>query len=87
MYWMRKGKRDPLQYFSRYPGRFRMLHVKDMAADGSMVDVGAGNTDWKAIFHHARAAGVRHAFLEHDEPKDALAFARGGYDYLKRLRY
>jgi sugar phosphate isomerase/epimerase len=87
IYWMRKGGRDPLAYFANHPGRFHMLHVKDMAADGQMVDVGAGNTDWKAIFKHARAAGVRHYFLEHDEPKDPLAFARSGAEYLKRLRY
>lgn len=87
LYWIRAGKRDPLVYFARYPGRFPMVHVKDMAADGSMVDVGAGVTDWKKIFHQSRAAGIRHYFLEHDEPKDPLAFAKSGFDYLKRLRF
>jgi sugar phosphate isomerase/epimerase len=86
IYWIRKGRRDPLDYFARYPGRFHMLHVKDMAADGSMVDVGAGTTDWKAIFRQAHAAGVRHYFLEHDEPKDPIAFARTGYQYLRSIR-
>jgi sugar phosphate isomerase/epimerase len=87
IFWIRKGQRDPLTYFARYPGRFHMLHVKDMAADGSMVDVGAGATDWKAIFRQARAAGVRHYFLEHDDPKDPLAFAKSGFEYLKQLRF
>ncbi len=87
LFWIRKGHRDPLTYFTRYPGRFHMVHVKDMAANGDMVDVGAGVIDWKAIFRQARPAGVRHYFLEHDEPKDPLAFARRSFDYLKHLRY
>ena len=87
IFWIRKGQRDPLDYFARYPGRFHMLHVKDMAADGSMVDVGAGAIDWKAIFRAAPAAGVEHYFLEHDEPKDSLAFAKSGFEYLKHLRF
>jgi sugar phosphate isomerase/epimerase len=87
LFWIRAGKRDPLTYFAKYPGRFHMVHVKDMGADGGMVDVGAGVIDWKAIFRQAHAAGVRHYFLEHDEPKDPLAFAKSGFDYLKQLRY
>jgi sugar phosphate isomerase/epimerase len=87
LFWIRKGGRDPLVYFRKYPGRFPMVHVKDMAADGSMVDVGAGAIDWKEIFHQSHLAGIRHYFLEHDEPADPLAFAQTGYDYLKRLRF
>lgn len=87
LFWIRAGKRDPLAYFAKYPGRFHMVHVKDMAADDSMVDVGAGVIDWKQLFRQSHAAGIRHYFLEHDEPKDPLAFARSGYEYLKRLRF
>src|SRR5262249_26260639 len=50
LYWIRKGGQDPLAYFRRWPGRFPMVHVKDMSADGHMVDVGAGAIDWRAIF-------------------------------------
>ena len=41
----------------------------------------------RLIFGQSHAAGIRHYFLEHDEPKDPLAFARSGYAYLKRLRF
>jgi sugar phosphate isomerase/epimerase len=42
IFWLVKGGKDPLAYFAKYPGRFSSVHVKDMAADGTMVDVGAG---------------------------------------------
>ena len=53
LYWIVKAGGDPLRYFAGYPGRFPLLHVKDMARDGSMVDVGAGTIDFRAIFAHA----------------------------------
>ena len=31
LYWITKGGQDPLAYFARWPGRFRLVHVKDSA--------------------------------------------------------
>ena len=42
LFWITKGGGDPLAYFAKYPGRFPLVHVKDMTADGRMVDVGRG---------------------------------------------
>jgi len=86
LYWIRKGGRDALSYFADYPGRFRMVHVKDMAADGAMVDVGRGAMDWPTLLQAAKRAGVEHRFVEHDEAKDPLAFARASFEFLERLR-
>ncbi len=72
IFWLVQGQGDPLDYFTRYPGRFTMLHVKDMAEDGSMVDVGDGVIDWATIFQAAGPAGIKHYFIEHDEPADSL---------------
>ena len=30
LYWITKGGQDPLDYFAKYPGRFPLVHVKDM---------------------------------------------------------
>ncbi len=86
LFWIRKGSRDALAYFRQHSGRFRAVHVKDMAADGAMVDVGQGVMDWKTLLHAAHQAGVEHFFAEHDEATDQLAFARASADYLKTLR-
>ncbi len=66
LFWITKGGEDPLRYFERYPGRFTLCHVKDMAAGGEMVDVGAGGIDFAAIFARAEQAGLKHFFVEHD---------------------
>jgi sugar phosphate isomerase/epimerase len=64
-----------------------MVHVKDMTADGRMVDVGAGAVDWRAIFAHRRQAGIEHYFVEHDEPADPMASIAASYRYLDGLRF
>jgi len=85
-YWITKGGQDPLQYFRRWPGRFPLVHVKDMAADGKMVDVGQGAIDWARIFAARNQAGIKHYFVEHDEPQDPLESVRVSYQFLKGLR-
>lgn len=86
LFWIRKGGRDALSYFANHPGRFRMVHVKDMAADGAMVDVGQGAMDWPTLLEAAKRAGVEHRFVEHDEAKDPLAFARSSFRFMEQLR-
>lgn len=87
LYWIRKGGRDAASYFHEHNGRFRLVHVKDMGADGSMVDVGRGLIPWADLLAAARKAGVRHFLVEHDEPKDPIAFARASYQYLTSIRF
>ena len=67
------------------PGRFAALHVKDMTADGKMVNVGAGAIDFAGIFAHADRAGVKHYFVEHDEPTDPINDARVSFLATQKL--
>lgn len=90
LFWIRKAGRDPLEYFRRSPGRFEAVHVKDM--DGSpqqrMVDVGKGKIDFARIFAQGKKAGIRHFFVEHDDPQpSAIESVRTSYRYLKRLKF
>jgi sugar phosphate isomerase/epimerase len=89
LYWIIKGGQDPLAYFARWPGRFPMVHVKDSKGppDNKMADVGAGTIDWKHIFAHESQAGIKHFFVEHDQPADAFASIKASCDYLKRLEF
>ncbi len=86
VFWLIQGGGDPLEYFAKYPRRFDMIHVKDRARDGSQVDVGEGTIDFAAIYAHASQAGFTHAFVEHDDPADAFAFARNAATHLRTLR-
>jgi sugar phosphate isomerase/epimerase len=87
LFWTVKGKQDPLTYFNRFPGRFCLVHVKDMKKDGQMTEVGSGSIDFKKIFAESQKAGIQHYFVEHDEPKDPLQSIRASYEYLSKLRY
>lgn len=67
---------------ANHPGRFALCHLKDLDAGGQMADVGAGTIDWAALFALSEEAGLRHYFVEHDNPADPLASARASYRYL-----
>jgi sugar phosphate isomerase/epimerase len=87
IFWMVKGGRDPVKYFAANPGRYPMVHAKDMTKSGAMVDVGRGSIDFAAIFRHSDQAGLTHVFVEHDEPSAPLDDARASYNYLRALNY
>jgi sugar phosphate isomerase/epimerase len=87
IYWTVHGGGDPLAYFERHPGRFPLCHVKDRTAAGEMVDVGAGAIDFAALFARAEQAGLRHFFVEHDEPADPLASIAASHDHLRGLAF
>lgn len=87
LYWIAEAGYDALDYFERYPGRFPLWHLKDRAADGAMAAVGAGAIDFAGIFDRAEQAGLRHAFVEHDDPgNDPLASIAASYAHLDSLR-
>lgn len=85
LFWITKGGASPLAYFAKYPGRFPLVHVKDVTPDGKMVDVGSGAIDWRAIFAKRDQAGIKHYFVEHDEPADPIASVRASYEYLRTV--
>jgi sugar phosphate isomerase/epimerase len=91
VYWVTAGGADPLSYLRRYPARFPMLHLKDSggAPDHPMVNLGTGTIDFAAILGLVddQRHDVRHAFVEHDEPADPMAFARDAYAFMRRLEY
>ncbi len=88
LYWVTRGGEDPVALFGRYPGRFALWHVKDMADRNgaqTMASVGQGEIDFPLIFSHADEAGLQHAFVEHDNPADPLASLRTSYQYLQQM--
>ena len=52
VYWTVMGKASPVDYFKKYPGRFRLLHIKDRREIGQ-----SGMVGFDAIFANAREAG------------------------------
>lgn len=89
LYWITKGGQDPLSYFSRWPGRVPMVHVKDSAGapDHKQTDVGQGSIDWKRIFAKRDQAGIKHFFVEHDQPPQPFEDITVSYKYLSQLQF
>jgi len=87
LYWITKSGADPFAYFERYPGRFPLCHVKDMAADTSMADVGDGTIDFAAIFAASDLAGFKHYYVERDDAEDPMKSAANSYKAASELTF
>ena len=88
VYWAASVGVPATDLVQRYPGRFELLHLKDIAEDGSFTDVGEGTIDFAEIFAAAPLAGVRYGFTEHDQPSpDGVTSACTSLGYLAELRY
>ena len=79
VYWTVIGKASPVDYFHRYPGRFRMLHIKDEWEVGQ-----SGMVGFDAIFKNAEIAGLQDFVVEIERYKhdDILVSFRESADYL-----
>jgi len=83
--WATKGGKDPVELFKQHPGRFPLWHVKDLdATKEKILPVGAGTIDYKRIFAAASTAGMKHFYIEHDFPADAMASITASYEYLTK---
>lgn len=87
LYWINKTKSDPVEYFRKYPGRFELVHVKDMdnTPEQSFACVGNGIIDFKEIFAYADMAGFKHLIVEHDKPENPMECVRSSYEYLQNI--
>ncbi|MGH9406794.1 MAG: sugar phosphate isomerase/epimerase family protein [Terriglobia bacterium] len=99
VFWVTYAGKDPLTYWRRYPGRFPLLHIKDMRrgvkispqesphGQNPFTAVGQGRIDWRRIFAHTQLAGVKHIFVEQDRcNRPPLEAIKVSYQYLKNLR-
>lgn len=84
--WATKGGKDPVELFKQNPRRFPLWHVKDLDKEfKTILPVGEGTIDFKRIFDAADKSGMKHFFVEHDMPKDAMASIKSSYAYLKKM--
>tara|TARA_R110002012_G_C11671446_1_gene613140 strand:+ start:8136 stop:9002 length:867 start_codon:yes stop_codon:yes gene_type:complete len=66
LYWVTRAGADPVAYFEKYPGRFKLWHVKDMDEEGKFAPVGEGTIDFKRILNEKEASGMVKYFVEQD---------------------
>lgn len=87
LYWTVKAGQDPLAIIARHPNRITSVHVKDATAAPAltMTEVGAGTLDFKRMIDAGRKVGLKHWFIEHDNPVDALASINQSAAAMKKL--
>jgi sugar phosphate isomerase/epimerase len=97
IFWIVYAFQDPAKLLHKYPGRFPLMHVKDIrkgtVLGGSPGDVleeesvplGAGIVDIAAALHAAEETGVRHYYIE-DEAVNAAQQIPESLKYLARIR-
>ena len=90
LYWVAKAGADPVSYFEKYPGRFKVWHVKDMDTQGRFAPVGTGTIDFRRILAEKERSGMEYYIVEQDmtfdgmEPMEAIGIS---YENLKTLGF
>jgi sugar phosphate isomerase/epimerase len=59
LYWCVEGGKNPIDYFTSYPGRFPLWHIKDEAEVGT-----SGRIDFAAIWAFAGQSGMKYGIVE-----------------------
>jgi sugar phosphate isomerase/epimerase len=72
LYWVTKAGADPVAYFKKYPGRFKIWHVKDMDSQDRFAPVGQGKIDFKRILAHKKLSGMKYYMVEQDQTFDGM---------------
>lgn len=86
LFWAMAAGADVKALIKRLPGRIYAYHVKDRAADGRMVSVGAGVIDFADLFTLNKQAGVQHLYVENDQaPAPYLPDIKASFDHLRRI--
>lgn len=79
LFWIHKGGKSALDYFQKYPGRFKMFHVKDVAELGGKESI----MDFESIYKKAELAGLKYSIVEIEKYNfTPLESARISFEYL-----
>jgi sugar phosphate isomerase/epimerase len=81
VFWVMRGGGDPAALLTKYPGRFLLMHLKDIAKatqlgdptgsapDETSVPLGTGQVDWPAVLKAAKVGGTKMFYIEDEHPK------------------
>jgi len=85
-HWIKRGGDDPVSYIRKYKGRVPQVHLKDIGADNSFVELGNGILDLAAIAEAGVYVGAEWLIYEQDVCKGpALESAKTSIENMKKL--
>lgn len=90
LYWVVKAEADPIAYMEKYPGRFKVWHIKDMDDQGRFAPVGTGTIDFAKILEKKKVSGMKHYIVEQDmtfDDMEALEAIKISHEGLKKFGF
>lgn len=90
IYWVVFANEDPIKWLKKYPGRFRLCHIKDyLKTDAGIAscDIGKGSINFSAILKEGRQQGLKYFIVEQEEftGSTPLKSAALNAAYIKKL--
>lgn len=87
LYWATFAGKDPVELFKANPGRFPLVHLKDMAKTEKreFAEVGTGSINFQRIMDARKTAGIKHFFVEQDVAKEPLEAIAVSFRNVKKL--
>jgi sugar phosphate isomerase/epimerase len=96
LFFVKKVGIEPAHYLRKYAGRFKLVHLKDIAKgtptgfaeapDDACVPLGTGQIDWPKTLAACADTGVKYYYVE-DESETSPQGIRATYQYLKKVRF
>ena len=97
IFWVVLPGADPVHYLTAYPGRWQLVHLKDISKKAGLgimtgkistefdVTIGTGQVKWPEVLSAAAKSGVKHYFIE-DESPVAVTQIPESLKYLQSLK-
>ena len=94
IYWVVAAGEDPVKWFEKYPGRFKLSHIKDrkknvpLSVKDASVVAGEGSIDYPKILREGQKKGLEYYIIEQEsyEGTTPLEAAKGNAEYMKKLK-
>ncbi|MFL5771663.1 MAG: sugar phosphate isomerase/epimerase family protein [Flavisolibacter sp.] len=93
IYWVVTAGQNPVSWFDKYPGRFKLCHIKDRQKnipaserDASVI-LGTGDINFKEIIKEGQKKGLEYFIVEQEKYENTtpLDAAKADADYLKKF--
>jgi len=96
--WVQYPGEDPAAWLAKYPGRWELMHLKDLKKGvptgfhnggtdpNNDVALGTGQMDWSKILKAAQKSGVKHYFIE-DESASSVEQIPQSLKFLESVRW
>jgi sugar phosphate isomerase/epimerase len=94
IYWVVTAGQDPIEWFKKYPNRFKACHVKDRAKNPgtdngkNSVDLGTGSIDFSKILNSASNLGMKYFIVEQEAYPNgtSLQAVQVDAEYMRRVK-